>query len=176
MKRSAKRQKGRPSSVKRKVSPPARRTRRSPSSTLRASHDAALRKDTAAGAEYRLLITPRFNEREQKHKTLFLLETTQQFSSFRYDLSVEEQIEGKQLHYSILGLKTPLLSLPSSGRAQYTREYGDLLGTYEVKVTGLDGSTSSFAVRIAPERVTLIKKPSKGFIEVSVDKALWSFT
>jgi hypothetical protein len=176
MKKTAKRQKGRPSSVKQKPSPPAKSTRRIPSSTRRAGHEAALRTHPAAGAEYRLLITSHFNEREQKHKTLFLLETTQHFSSFKYDLSVVEQTQGKLLHYSILGLKTPLLSLPSSGRAQYTREYGDLRGTYEVKVAGLDGSISSFAVRIAPERVTLIKKPSKGFIEVIVDKALWSST
>jgi hypothetical protein len=129
-----------------------------------------------AEAEYRLLITPQFNEREQKYKTLFLLETTQLFSSFKYDLSVSEEIKGKFLHYRILGLKPPLLSLPSSGRAQYTREFGDLRGTYEVKVAGLDGSTSSFAVRIVPERVTLIKKPSKGFIEVIVDRAHWPST
>jgi hypothetical protein len=176
MKKASKGQKERLSSSTSRSLPPAKRTPRSSSSGAGTGQGAAMRTKPAKGAEYRLLIAPHFNEREQRYKTLFQLETTQLFSNFKYDLSVEEQIEGKHLYYSVLSLKTPLLSLPSSGRAQYTREYDDLRGTYEVTVAGLDGSTSSFTVRIAAERVTLVKKPSNGFIDVIVEEAHWSST
>lgn len=115
--------------------------------------------------EYRLVIAPRFDEREQKYKTLVLLETAKLFASFRYDLSVKEERGPQHLRYTILGLKTPQLSLPTSGHAQFSRLYADLQGTFEVSVRGLDGNVNTFSVRIKPERVELLKAPPRQFVE-----------
>jgi hypothetical protein len=124
--------------------------------------------------EYRMLITPEFNERGQRYTTLVLLETTRLFASFRYDLSVRESLHGKTIHYKILGLKAPPLSLPASGHARFVREYDDLRGRYEITVEGLDGNVNSFEVRISPKKVTLTKTPDTKFIDVVVDKSLWT--
>ena len=132
------------------------------------------RQEHKDNAEYRLLITPQYNERGQKYTTLFLLETVKSFASFRYDLSVEETMDKKTIKYRVLGLKTPHLSLPATGHAQFAREYDNLKGTYEVVIEGLDGKTNTFSVRIAPQQVRLIGSPSQSFITICTDRGAWS--
>ena len=132
----------------------------------------AKRKSTA-GPEYRLLITPHVNERTQKSGTLVVLETTKAFASFRYELSVKEEVEGKTIQYTILGLKAPHLSLPSAGHAQFIREYENLKGTYTIAVEGLDGVVHESSVRIGTGKVELVKAPTSRFVEVFTDEGRW---
>jgi hypothetical protein len=126
------------------------------------------------GPEYRLLITPEFNEREQRYKTLFVLETVQMFSTFRYELSVQEMNEGKKIHFKIIGLNAPQLTLPAAGHAQFSREYDNLRGVYEVSIEGLDGTLDTFSVKITPEKIKLLKVPPASFVELHVDRTEWS--
>jgi len=123
--------------------------------------------------EYRILITPQFNELRQIHTTLFLIETTKYFASFRYELSVSEQRTGKNLRYKVLGLKAPQLSLPAAGHAQFRREYEDLQGTYQVTIEGLDKRECTFTVSINSDRVRVTKVPTGEFVEVFDDTNLW---
>lgn len=132
------------------------------------------RQEHKENSEYRLLITPQYNERGQKYTTLFVLETVKFFASFRYDLSVEETVDKKTIKYRVLGLKTPHLSLPATGHAQFMREYDNLKGTYEVVVEGLDGKSNTFSVRIAPQQVRLMSTPSQSFISVCTDRVAWA--
>lgn len=132
------------------------------------------RQEHKDNSEYRLLITPQYNERGQKYTTLFVLETVKFFASFRYDLSVEETVDKKTIKYRVLGLKTPHLSLPATGHAQFMREYDNLKGTYEVVVEGLDGKSNTFSVRIAPQQVRLMSTPSQSFISVCTDRVAWA--
>ena len=78
--------------------------------------------------EYRMLLQSTFNDLRQVPTTTVTIETTKQFASFRYELSVEEAISQKTLRYTILGLKAPRLSLPATGPAQFSREYDRLRG------------------------------------------------
>jgi len=126
--------------------------------------------------EYRLLITPEFDDLHQHHTTLFVLETTRIFASFRYELSVQEQKNGKKIRYTILGLRPPQLSLPASGHAQFSSEYDHLRGTYQVEIEGLDGTVNTFSVRIGKNKVQLLKSPPAPFVEVIVDKSTWAAT
>jgi hypothetical protein len=128
-------------------------------------------KRKADGAEYILHIGPIYSEREQKYKTRFTLETTKLFASFRYDLSFKEQLDGKVLRYKILGLKPPHLSLPAAGRAQFTREYDNLRGKYDVMIEGLDGRVNTFSVRITAKKIQLLKAPTSHFVDIIVDEA-----
>ncbi len=131
------------------------------------------RQEHKENSEYRLLITPQYNERGQKYTTLFLLETVKSFASFRYDLSVEEMIDKKTIRYRVLGLKTPHLSLPATGHAQFMREYDNLKGTYEIVIEGLDGKSNTFSVRIAPQQVRLMSAPTQSFTTVCTDRGAW---
>ena len=123
--------------------------------------------------DYRLLITPHVNDRTDRKTTLVVLETAQSFASFRYDLSVEETLAGKNLTYRVLGLRAPSLTLPSAGHAAYSREYDDLKGTYCVSVIGLDGVPVQCTVKIAPGKVDILKQPTGHSLTVITDKAQW---
>ena len=132
------------------------------------------RKDSPASPEYRLLIAPRFNELGQKHATVVQLETVKTFASFQYELSVRETVTNKSIHYKVLGLRTPHLSLPSTGHARFVREYDDLRGTYAVTVEGLDGRANTFQVRVARDQVKVLAAPHAPFIEIVTDQVAWS--
>jgi hypothetical protein len=120
--------------------------------------------------EYRLFIMPQFNEREQRFTTMFVLQTTKFFSSFQYEISMKERVEGKAVHFKILGLRTPQLSLPAFGHAHFTKEYEGLRGTYMIHVEGLDGTVNSFTVRITQKKIVLVKAPPRRFVDVVVDQ------
>jgi hypothetical protein len=110
--------------------------------------------------DYRLTVAPHINERTSRLVTLFVLETAQSFAAFRYELTVEEKSEGKAITFRILGLKTPSLSLPSSGQARFSREFENLRGTYTVTIVGLDGNPVTCSLKISEKRVEVVRPPS----------------
>lgn len=118
--------------------------------------------------EYRLTISSHFNERTQRPTTLVTLETMKAFATFRYEISVREEQLHDTLKYKILGLKTPQLSLPSSGSARFQKEYENLSGTVHIHVETFDGSVAECTVKIAGKSITLMKSPKQSFIEFVV--------
>jgi hypothetical protein len=123
--------------------------------------------------EYRLLVIPRVSERTQRPTTLVVLETTKAFATFRYELSVKAEATPSSLHLTVLGFRTPQLSLPSAGPARFEQEYADLNGAYEVTIQGIDGRTTAFALNIAPGSVALAKKPRASFVTITTDLSQW---
>lgn len=124
------------------------------------------RKRKKGGPEYRLTIAPHLSERDQKYHTVITLQTFMVFSSFRYELSVNEERKDNTIHLKILGLRTPQLSLPSTGPAQFSREYDDLHGMYDIAVEGLDGSINTFSVKISPPHIEVLTSPHDRFVEI----------
>lgn len=118
--------------------------------------------------EYRLTVSPHMNERQQIPTVLVTIETTKAFASFRYDLSVQEEIHGREIRYTILGLKAPQLSLPASGTAQFVQEYENLRGKRTIVVESLDGTTNEFTINITQKQIKVLKSPKTPFIEVVV--------
>lgn len=125
----------------------------------------------ALSLDYRLRVSPVFNEREQKHKTAFILETTQSFASFVYDISVKEHIDGNAIHWKVQGLKPPHLSIPASGHAKFEREYDALNGTYVFTIESIDGRSNSFTFRFAKHKVQLLNAPREKFTELVLESA-----
>ena len=121
--------------------------------------------------EYLLRIAPTYVEREQKYKTLLILETTKLFSNFRYDLSVREEFDKKSLHFKVLGLRPPQLSLPAVGRARFVREFDNLRGTYDVAIEGLDGRVNTFSVKFTSKKMQLLKSPASPFVDIIIDQS-----
>jgi hypothetical protein len=133
----------------------------------------AKKKSLPPGYEYRLLVTPYFDEREQAHKTLIVLETTKMFASFRYDLSVDETIEGKTIAMTVRGLRAPRLSLPTSGSARFERLHEQLNGTYDISVKGLDGMVNTFKIKVTPKTVRVLAGAAEGFVQLFTDLKTW---
>ena len=115
---------------------------------------------------YRLRVSSVVGDHEQKTKTRFVLETSQSFASFVYDLSVQEQREGNHLRFKVLGLKPPQLNIPSAGRARFERDYEDLAGTIDVTIESIDGRTNTFTLGISAGRVELVQAPADTFTEL----------
>ena len=121
--------------------------------------------------EYRLKVFPLFNEREHRYKTKFVLETTQSFASFVYDLSVNENIDGNTIHWKVQGLKPPPLSIPASGHARFEREYDALHGTYAFTIESIDGRSNTFALRFTKNKIQMLKVPREKFMEVILESS-----
>jgi hypothetical protein len=123
--------------------------------------------------EYRLLVVPHVSERTQRPTTLVVLETTKAFATFRYELSVKADAAPGTLHLTVLGFRTPQLTLPSAGPARFEKEYNELHGPLEITIQGIDGRTVSFSLHIAPGKVELAKKPRASFATVTTDLSQW---
>lgn len=126
------------------------------------------KKHVAAEFEYRLILGTHFDEVQQRPMTRVIIETTKLFASFRYELSVEEHIVGKEFHYSILGLKAPHLDLPAPGTGQFVRHYTLLKGKHTFVVEHLDGTTNTFVVQFTPKHIKVLQSPKHPFVELVI--------
>jgi hypothetical protein len=117
-------------------------------------------------AGYSLRVAPVIDDKEGKRKTRFTLETSQLFASFVYDLSVQERRDDNHIHFKILGLRPPQLTMPAAGRATFERDYDDLSGMCHVTVETIDGKTNTFKLRIGKDRISLLQSPPKKFVDL----------
>jgi hypothetical protein len=124
--------------------------------------------DTTQPFEYRMTIAPHFNERRQIPTTRITIETTKLFATFKYELSVQDEIRGKELRYTIRGIRMPKLSLPAPGGAQYVCEYDNLKGKHDIVVESLDGTVNSFCVNFSKQSIKILKSPKSPFIELVI--------
>lgn len=116
--------------------------------------------------EYRLLITPTYDERVKRHGTLFLIETTKQFSAFSYQIVVQESVQGKTFLWSLHGLRAPELSMPASGAAQFRKIHYGLKGKYSFTLRKSDGTENSFEFTVLASSVRIRSDIPKPFVSL----------
>jgi hypothetical protein len=129
------------------------------------------RKESPPLPEFRLLVAPAVSERTGRPTTLVVLQTTKSFSTFRYELAVDDRSGNGTLLLKVLGLRTPWLDLPAAGPAEFRKEYEGLSGAITIVVEGLDGSHSSVTTHVTPGRVTLTAPVSGRALEVDIPSA-----
>jgi len=98
-----------------------------------------------------------------------LLQTTREFASFRYELSVNEELLDRSIHYRVKGLKAPLLSMPGSGPAFFKKEYRVSAGPFRISVEGLDHTTNVFDFDFGDSKVRLVQSSPKPFVTVTTE-------
>lgn len=123
--------------------------------------------------EYRLFISPQYDETRKKETTLFLLETIKEFSTFRYSIVVRETVKEKTIRLDILGLKTPEVTMPGFGPARKEIKIDDLHGTYDVVIAKLDGAENHFSLKVSKKSIVVEYHPAGKFISVFTDRAEW---
>jgi hypothetical protein len=106
--------------------------------------------------------------------TRIILETTKTFATFRYELSIGEKIAPGLIQLSVLGFKTPHLTLPQSGSARYQHDYEGLKGLYTLVIEGIDGRVNTFTIRISAKKVEIVKSPRSPFVELATEEARWT--
>jgi len=119
--------------------------------------------------DYTLNIFHHYDEKTKRNVVVFLVQTTKIFVSFRYEILLEDEIVGKEIHLCIKGLHVPELLMPQTGPAQGRRDYIQLEGTYHLVVTKQDKTVNEFLVHITPESVDIKEKPKTPFITISND-------
>ena len=119
--------------------------------------------------DYTLNIFHHYDEKTKRNVVVFLVQTTKIFVSFRYEILLEDEIVGKEIHLRVKGLHVPELLMPQSGPARGQRDYTQLEGTYHLVVTKQDKTVNEFSVHITPNSIDIKQKPKTPFILVSND-------
>jgi hypothetical protein len=125
-----------------------------------------MRKKKKSPIEYRLFIFPFRGETARKRGTVFRLETVKEFSNFSYTIAVEERLTEDAIIWKIHGLRAPEISLPATGPASYERKYENLRGVLSFTIMKLDGVENTFTLDFFNRKVSIIKAPRRGFLEV----------
>lgn len=119
--------------------------------------------------DYTLNIFHHFDEKTKREVIVFLVQTTKIFVSFRYEILLENSLEGNVINIKIVGLHVPELLMPQTGPARGRRDYENLDGSYTLHVTKQDKTVNTFHVDITPSSVEIGHKQRDPFILVSND-------
>lgn len=117
---------------------------------------------------FNLFISSKYNELSKKYITTFRLETSQTFTTFRYEIDVEETFHENHITFKLIGLKTPRLLIPGGGPATFEKEYASLKGKYLLKIIGIDERENIFEINISKNKIKLLKEPKKNFININI--------
>lgn len=124
--------------------------------------------------DYTLNIFHHYDQQTKRKVLVFLVQTTKIFVSFRYEILLEDSLNGKDINIKILGLHIPELLMPQTGPAQGRRDYENLEGTYTLHVTKQDKTVNTFDVKITNYSVEIRQKPRNPFILISSDSVTFS--
>ncbi len=119
--------------------------------------------------DYTLNIFHHYDERAKRQVVVFLVQTTKIFVSFRYEILLEDSLEGNVIDIKIVGLHVPELLMPQTGPARGRRDYENLSGDYTLHITKQDKTVNTFSIVITPSSVEIKQKPREPFILVSND-------
>jgi len=117
--------------------------------------------------EYRLLIMPKYNEREKQFFTYMALRTENEFSSFRYEIVVEPVMTDRVLQFNIHGLRAPQVTIPHSGPAIFETKFTNLHGRYELIVSKPGREKNTFTISVSDKEILLEGNPRNKFVHVT---------
>lgn len=122
--------------------------------------------------EYRLLVRPTFDETLKKAGTLFLLETSKQFTNFSYVIDVKDDIKGNTLVWTLHGLRAPSMNMPATGTAQYRKVYFDLPRTVNFTLVKKGKIKATTDLEFSRSAYTSVKTTS-AFLRIYTDEQLF---
>lgn len=117
--------------------------------------------------EYRLLILPKYDDREKQFFTYMALRTENEFSSFRYEIVVEPVITDRVLQFTIHGLRAPQVTIPHSGPAIFETKFSNLHGRYELIVSKPGREKNTFTISVSDKEILLEGNPRNKFVHVT---------
>ena len=119
--------------------------------------------------EYILRIFHHKDERTSKKCVAFTVETVNVFTNFKYEVLLEDTLQGKELTLKIVGLHAPAMLMPGKGPAIGRREFSGLKGTYAVHVRKMGKELNDFVVDISPKQISIKDDPDKSFVVARID-------
>lgn len=119
--------------------------------------------------EYRLLVHHTYDQTVKRAGILFLLETTKQFTNFAYTIDVQDRVEKNSLLWSLHGLRTPSMNMPSTGTAQFQKVYFDLGRKITFTLEKKGNLKVSIEIKFHKDSVT-VSTFQKDFLKIYVDE------
>jgi len=118
--------------------------------------------------EYLLIVSQKYDEVKEKKFSIFRLQTVQEFTNFRYELLVKEEIIPGGIKYKIVGLNTPQLLIPGGGYAFYEKSYPQLSGEYKIEIVNLDRVSNIFTIKFSKDQIKLVDPQLKSFVDIEI--------
>lgn len=120
--------------------------------------------------DFVLNVSKGYDEIKRKKFIKFILETTQHFRAFRYELDVNVNVQEKSIVFEIRGLKAPNLLLSKPGPASFEYDLYDYIsGTYELTIVRKKNSKNIFFISIEDEEILLKGEPSRNkFVKLNI--------
>lgn len=122
--------------------------------------------------EYYLDVYPAYSTEQRRECTRFRFRTAEEFSHFRYRISIEEKNEKGKLRFVLRGLKAKGL-LPGTGVAESAVDLFDLSGKYDVTVVKPGDIVNTFRMSLDEHGPHLVKgvPDIDPFLEVHITNA-----
>ncbi len=120
--------------------------------------------------DFMLYVSTGFDEIRKEKFLKFLLETTQHFLVFTYELDVNVIVEDKKITFEILGFKSPNspISKPGPARFEYNL-YNYSSGVYTLTIIKRQNIKNVFKISIAGDSITLKGEPRKNkFVKLNI--------
>ncbi len=124
-----------------------------------------------------------FDKTSNSQKIVFRVETVAEFTSFAYEVSIDQIIDGRELYFVLMGLKAKPNMVPKVQPAFTNLSFDDLVGEYTVHIVKQDGAINSavFKINFYTREISIVeefqpkKKNNRMFCSFSVEDSLFSF-
>ncbi|MBN1301763.1 MAG: hypothetical protein JW995_11165 [Melioribacteraceae bacterium] len=134
--------------------------------------------------EYKCRAFFRYDKALREQKFVFRIETIAEFTSFAYEIAVDDLREKREFFFVLMGLKAKPNIIPLVQSAYTDLEYKDLVGEYKVNVVKQDGAINSavFKFNLFSKEIILVdqfipkKKNNRLFCEFGTAEELYAFS
>lgn len=133
--------------------------------------------------EYKCKAFYDYDNTSKKQFVVFAIETTAEFTSFVYEVSLDVIKDKREILIVLLGLKALTNMAPNVQPARTEIPFEDLVGDYTVKVVKQDGAINAadYSINLFKKEIKLLneykpkKKNNRLFCKFEVDEEAFSF-
>ncbi len=120
--------------------------------------------------DFTLYVSTEFDEIRKQKFLKFLLETTQYFLVFNYELDVDVFVEDKKITFKILGFKPPSSPISKPGPAKFEYNfYNYSSGIYTLTIIKKQNIKNVFRIYITGDHIALRGEPRKNkFVKLNI--------
>ncbi len=129
------------------------------------------RKKKLRAPEYRLNLFYGLSEQTKDNAVMVLVQTTQVFVNFNYEILLHSEIKERRITIHIRGLHAPSLVLPAMGPARGKLELPLVRGRYALVIRKLQREINEFQVEFLPKQIRVQESPENPFITITTNNA-----
>jgi hypothetical protein len=125
-----------------------------------------------------------YDQTSMTQKFVFRIETVSEFTSFAYEVSIDQIVEGREFYFVLMGLKAKPNMVPKVQPAITDIPFDDLVGEYTIHVVKQDGAINSavYKINLFTKEISIVeefqpkKENNRMFCAFNVDESLFTFS